>query len=383
MPVLIPSFAPKSPFKFRSLLRITAKSRVLRGFRSVSLCLAFSVARKLSESEREKGEGMMEWRGRRRQQQQEEGGWWGPTNRHSGKKYGRQPPSPAGTLDCFDSSWCQTVPQWEKRFCTDVCSIPWRKLCETKRVMSMYENVVQWNDSAGEEAFKDAKARFWAEINGLPCDIPLPDPDMYIDVVNQEAFVNPQLVEDLYKQPPTLDDGERDASCGWDSFIFAYRPVPASGWGDEDPVPTSWLGASCPAPTRCRYSVDPVLTNNITTEPHSAMSYNNALVGNLSYLATKDTGVYKNFDSRNVHENPLSKDISNADSENAWTPYELEKQFVHDKSWEDVRYTSRGNGRDASWDCREHRNTESVGRFSRKRNVGRFSLRHACPKDQA
>ncbi|URD76736.1 hypothetical protein MUK42_33629 [Musa troglodytarum] len=38
---------------------------------------------------------MMEWRGRRRQQQEEEGGWWGPTNRHSGKKYGRQPPLPA------------------------------------------------------------------------------------------------------------------------------------------------------------------------------------------------------------------------------------------------------------------------------------------------
>ncbi|THU64857.1 hypothetical protein C4D60_Mb01t30890 [Musa balbisiana] len=314
---------------------------------------------------------MMEWRGRRRQQQEEERGWWGPTNRHSGKKYGRQPPSPAGL-------WCQTVPQWEKKFCTDVCLIPWRKLCETKRVMSMYENVVQWNDSAGEEAFKDAKARFWAEINGLPCDIPLPDPDMYIDVVNQEAFVNPQLVEDLYKQPPTLDDGERDASCGWDSFIFAYRPVPASGWGDEDPVPNGWLGASCPAPTRCGHSEDPVPTNNITTEPHSAMSYNNALVGNLSYLATKDTGVYKNFNSRNVHENPLNKDIS----ENAWNPYELEKQFVHDKSWEDVRDTSRGNGRDTSWDRREHRNTESIGRFSRKRNVGRFSLRHACPKDQ-
>ncbi|CAL9074809.1 unnamed protein product [Musa textilis] len=313
---------------------------------------------------------MMEWRGRRRQQQEEEGGWWGPTNRHSGKKYGRQPPLPAG-------SWCQTVPQWEKKFCTDVCLIPWRKLCETKRVMSMYENVVQWNDSAGEEAFKDAKARFWAEINGLPCDIPLPDPDMYIDVVNQEAFVNPQLVEDLYKQPPTLDDGERDASCGWDSFIFAYRPVPASGWGDEDPVPTGWLGASCPAPTRCGHSEDPVPTN-ITTEPHSAMSYNTALVGNLSYLATKDTGVYKNFDSQNFHENPLNKDIS----ENAWNPYELEKQFVHDKSWEDVRDTSRGDGRDTSWDRREHRNTESIGRFSRKRNVGRFSLRHACPKDQ-
>lgn len=41
---------------------------------------------------------MMEWRGRRRQQQEEERGWWGPTNRHSGKKYGRQPPSPAGNL---------------------------------------------------------------------------------------------------------------------------------------------------------------------------------------------------------------------------------------------------------------------------------------------
>ncbi|WOL00555.1 hypothetical protein Cni_G09268 [Canna indica] len=175
---------------------------------------------------------MGEWTGT-----QQQGRRLGPTSRYPRKKYGRPPPSPSG-------SWQQTIPLWEKKFCTDVCLIPWRKLCETKKVMSMYENVVRWDDSAGEEAFRDAKARFWAEINGLPCHIPLPDPEMYIDEVNQETYINPQLLEDLYEPPPIYNANEVEESCGWDSFMFADRPVPVSGWGDiDDFVPNVLLGS--------------------------------------------------------------------------------------------------------------------------------------------
>ncbi|KAK8994398.1 hypothetical protein V6N11_045490 [Hibiscus sabdariffa] len=38
------------------------------------------------------------------------------------------------------------------KFCDLVGSVPWRKLLETKRFMNLYDNVVQWKDSAGEEA---------------------------------------------------------------------------------------------------------------------------------------------------------------------------------------------------------------------------------------
>ncbi|CAK7342686.1 unnamed protein product [Dovyalis caffra] len=103
-------------------------------------------------------------------------------------------------------SWQPTVPSWEKRFCYSVGSIPWGKLLETKRSMYLYENVVQWNDSAGEEAFHNAKNRFWAEINGLPCNISLPDPDIYIDQIDWNSNVDSELLLDLEREPKDHDE---------------------------------------------------------------------------------------------------------------------------------------------------------------------------------
>ncbi|KAK9289436.1 hypothetical protein L1049_007591 [Liquidambar formosana] len=61
--------------------------------------------------------------------------------------------------------------------------------------------VVKWNDSAGEEAFHNAKNRFWAKINGLPCDLPFPDPDIYIDEIDWNPNIDPELVLDLEREP--------------------------------------------------------------------------------------------------------------------------------------------------------------------------------------
>ncbi|KAF8395766.1 hypothetical protein HHK36_019717 [Tetracentron sinense] len=101
-----------------------------------------------------------------------------------------------------------SVPSWVKKFCFLVGSITWRKLLETKKTMFLDENVVQWNDSAGEEAFHNAKKRFWADINGLPYDVPLPDPDMYIDEVDWNSEIDPELLIGLDKKPVVLDDEE-------------------------------------------------------------------------------------------------------------------------------------------------------------------------------
>ncbi|XP_068658166.1 uncharacterized protein [Aristolochia californica] len=147
-----------------------------------------------------------------------------------------------------EGSWQPSVPSWEKKFCYYTCSIPWRKLLETKKLMCFYTNVVQWNDSAGEEAFRNAKARFWAKLHGVPCNISLPDPDIYIDEIDWNCYIDPELLNEL-DQPPPPPDGEArkggKAEClssGWDSYQLSDNLIVSSGWGDaEEPVkPSGW-----------------------------------------------------------------------------------------------------------------------------------------------
>uniref|UniRef100_A0A2P2QQU4 Uncharacterized protein n=1 Tax=Rhizophora mucronata TaxID=61149 RepID=A0A2P2QQU4_RHIMU len=132
-------------------------------------------------------------------------------------------------------SWQPTVPSWEKRFCYLIGSVPWRKLLETKRSMYLYENVVQWNDSAGEEAFHNAKNRFWAEINGLPCNISLPDPDKYIDEIDWECTIDPELLLDLEQEPKDSDErdeGEEVVILG--SGLLLNQSFSCNGWGEAE-----------------------------------------------------------------------------------------------------------------------------------------------------
>ncbi|KAA8519146.1 hypothetical protein F0562_013380 [Nyssa sinensis] len=106
--------------------------------------------------------------------------------------------------------WQSSVPSWEKKFCFLVGSIPWQKVVAAKKYMYCYDNVVNWNDSAGEDAFHKAKERFWADINHLPCDIPFPDPDMYIDEIDWNPDIDPELMLDLHREYFNPDERERD-----------------------------------------------------------------------------------------------------------------------------------------------------------------------------
>lgn len=58
----------------------------------------------------------------------------------------------------------------------------------------------EWDASAGEEALNDAKKRYWAHINGLLCDNPLPNPDLYIDEIDWNSYIDPELISDLDRQ---------------------------------------------------------------------------------------------------------------------------------------------------------------------------------------
>ncbi|KAK8531721.1 hypothetical protein V6N13_131080 [Hibiscus sabdariffa] len=134
------------------------------------------------------------------------------------------------------ATWQPTVPAWEKQFCTLVGSVPWWKLLETKRLMYLYDNVVQWNDSAGEEAFHNAKNRYWAEINGLPCDIRLPDPDSYIDKIDWDSEIDPELLLDLEREPKVPDEKDRSENVVilGNSLLLNQSFVCGAGWGDAE-----------------------------------------------------------------------------------------------------------------------------------------------------
>lgn len=79
------------------------------------------------------------------------------------------------------------------------------------------ESVLNWDDSAGKEAFQNAKERFWAHINDFPCHISLPDPDIYIDEINWNAHIDPELITDLESVYFAPDDGEKDPKV-WRRF---------------------------------------------------------------------------------------------------------------------------------------------------------------------
>lgn len=92
-----------------------------------------------------------------------------------------------------------SVPSWEIDFC-GAAGIPWDKVVTAKKYMHCYDNVVKWDDSAGQEAFNDAKRRYWAEVSGFPCESPSLSPDEYIDKVDWDSAIDPELILDLDRE---------------------------------------------------------------------------------------------------------------------------------------------------------------------------------------
>lgn len=106
------------------------------------------------------------------------------------------------------SEYEDNIPSWEKQFCK-AASVPWGKVLFVKKYMNMHGEILKWNDSSGEEAFNSAKQRFWADINGLPCDICLPDPNMYIENVDWDACIDPKLIAELDLEFFDVDNAEK------------------------------------------------------------------------------------------------------------------------------------------------------------------------------
>lgn len=100
------------------------------------------------------------------------------------------------------------VPSWEIDYCHSV-KVPWNKVMASKKYIYSYPSVLNWDGSAGKEALEIAKQRFWAKINGLLCDIPLPDPDIYIDEIDWNPYIDRELMEDLELQVFNPDETEK------------------------------------------------------------------------------------------------------------------------------------------------------------------------------
>lgn len=102
--------------------------------------------------------------------------------------------------------------------------------------MSGYKSIAEWDDSGALEAFDNAKARYWADINGLTSEIPLPGPDMYNGEVDHNPFIDPELVADLERKPPPPPppQSNKHEDLSYEAFLNATLPVVATGWGDEE-----------------------------------------------------------------------------------------------------------------------------------------------------
>ncbi|KAG9132640.1 hypothetical protein Leryth_016688 [Lithospermum erythrorhizon] len=138
------------------------------------------------------------------------------------------------------NTWKPTVPAWEKKFCKAVGSLNWNAFLDMKQYVCLYENILKWNDSAGEEAFHSAKNRFWAELNGIPCTVDIPDPDLYIDEIDWECQIDEELLLDLDRRSVANSDEKSDTVIIFGDSLIPNLPFITgwgTGWGDEEDVP--------------------------------------------------------------------------------------------------------------------------------------------------
>ncbi|GAB2267172.1 hypothetical protein Dimus_002156 [Dionaea muscipula] len=166
---------------------------------------------------------------------------WGRQNRENyhNRRGGSWQRSPQTRPPPHD--WQSSVPHWEKKFCARVGAVPWHKLVDAKKFLHLYPDILGWNDSACEEAFRNAKQRFWAEINGVPCNIEPSDPDIYIDEIDWNPKIHPELVLELEREPVPLDLPEQHdaAIINFESPLYTTKPIPCTGWDDDvqgDPI---------------------------------------------------------------------------------------------------------------------------------------------------
>ncbi|GLJ20168.1 hypothetical protein SUGI_0366150 [Cryptomeria japonica] len=121
--------------------------------------------------------------------------------------------------------WVPCIPSWEKEFCKQSISLSWKEFCEVKKYTFCFPEIEKWNDSAAEEAFHLAKRRYFAKINGAPCDVPEVDFNAYIDEVDWNSLDSGDI-----DWPEEYDsDSEDEENCaGMESIPTLYQDMTTS-----------------------------------------------------------------------------------------------------------------------------------------------------------
>ncbi|KAL8252822.1 hypothetical protein R6Q59_036515 [Mikania micrantha] len=145
-------------------------------------------------------------------------------------------------------NWQQKIPYWEKRFVSSVGSLSWKKFLKTKEFTHLYDNIIKWDDSAAEAAFKIAKDQFYAKFHDLPSDVEPHNPDLYIDKIDWNTQVDHRLMQDLESESinPDAADLHDPVVIFGDVLPDPYKNFSPYGWGDgddtirEDPNGINW-----------------------------------------------------------------------------------------------------------------------------------------------
>ncbi|TVU19133.1 hypothetical protein EJB05_35267, partial [Eragrostis curvula] len=140
----------------------------------------------------------------------------------------------------------RSVARWEKEFC-EANGVPWKKVtdpCAGLNAEGPGGRVACWDDSGAVQALLAAKKRYWAEINGgvighaVP---PLPDPDMYIDVVVDDEDGGGEEEEEKGRYADAVEKEYAAAVRDMERAGEEGRRMRAAARRDDFvPVPTGW-----------------------------------------------------------------------------------------------------------------------------------------------
>lgn len=273
------------------------------------------------------------------------------------------------------------IPVWEKRFCEVIGSVPWQKVVEARYFKSCYRgNVITWNDSACEETFHNEKKRFWSQVNGLHCDVSLPDPDLFISEVDWDTFIDPELIKDIeraYFAPP--DELMTGFKRGRGDNSWSV-PIEETPWnGSEKVHEINGLG---------KKSNGWNLSESVTDHPNDRVSpweaneiVNDTTSGDKGNDSWENSGQGKDGWDNSGYQNKKAKGSESVPAEE-YNPWEAKPICIKEaakettwggcsvKGWEDKGWVNDGWG-GGGWDNREWGNqgTEMKGwhnkRYSR------------------
>ncbi|KAL0926863.1 hypothetical protein M5K25_003116 [Dendrobium thyrsiflorum] len=182
---------------------------------------------------------------------------------------------------------------------------------------------------------------------------------MYIDVVNQDTFLDPRLVEDLYKQPPPPPPLHKE--------IPDYNSIEIipTGWDVEDPATS---GATIPI----FISADDHLHQSPMEQPslsgHSEIQVleSDTIVEPVTIVPTGWGD--EDFSSSNARE---------------LSCHESRKMDHKDVNFVNMNYSSWSVGRESSWEHNYYWNRTKYGNWGNGRPAGRrFSSKPATVRDK-